>query len=92
METLQIQIEVEDGVAKAYQEAASDFKVGLNQRLSAWLKQHLQKTDAVNDGQEQAINDPWLDFLDHIDEHAVDTGIEDLSLNHDHYLYGVPKR
>lgn len=23
---------------------------------------------------------------------AVETGIEDLSVNHDHYLYGTPKR
>jgi len=23
---------------------------------------------------------------------AVDTGIEDLSIEHDHYLYGIPKR
>lgn len=36
--------------------------------------------------------DPWLEFLDHIDEYAVDTGKSDFSLNHDHYLYGTPKR
>ena len=36
--------------------------------------------------------DPWLEFLDHIDEHAVDTGKPDFSINHDHYLYGAPKR
>ena len=23
---------------------------------------------------------------------AVDTGIEDLAIEHDHYLYGIPKR
>lgn len=34
--------------------------------------------------------DPW-DNLD-IDEIAVDTGIEDFSVNHDHYLYGIPKK
>lgn len=37
-----------------------------------------------------AENDPW-DNLD-IDEIAVDTGIEDFAENHDHYLYGTPKR
>ncbi len=25
------------------------------------------------------------------DQYAVDTGIPDLALNHDHYLYGLPK-
>jgi len=37
-----------------------------------------------------AYDDPW-DSLD-IDEIAVDTGIEDFAENHDHYLYGTPKR
>ena len=35
-------------------------------------------------------DDPW-DSLD-INEIAVDTGIEDFAENHDHYLYGTPKR
>lgn len=35
-------------------------------------------------------DDPW-DNLD-IDKIAVDTGIEDFAENHDHYLYGTPKR
>ncbi|QTA93246.1 hypothetical protein [Desulfonema magnum] len=37
-----------------------------------------------------AHDDPW-DSLD-IEEIAVDTGIEDFAENHDHYLYGTPKR
>lgn len=31
------------------------------------------------------------EFMDFIDECAVDTGIEDLAHQHDHYLYGTPK-
>ena len=27
-----------------------------------------------------------------VDKFAVDTGISDLATQHDHYLYGVPKR
>lgn len=87
METLQIQIEVEDNVARAYQEASTDFKTKFKQRLNAWLTQHLQKPAGKTDAQKAAAGDPWLDFLDNIDKYAVDTGIEDLSLNHDHYLY-----
>ncbi len=37
-----------------------------------------------------AHDDPW-DNLD-IEKIAVDTGIEDFAENHDHYLYGTPKR
>jgi hypothetical protein len=40
--------------------------------------------------EETEYDDPW-DSLD-IDEIAVDTGIEDFAENHDHYLYGTPKR
>jgi len=36
--------------------------------------------------------DPWMEFLDNIDQYAVDTGKPDFSINHDHYLYGAPKR
>jgi len=34
--------------------------------------------------------DTW-DSLD-IDAISVDAGIEDLAENHDHYLYGLPKK
>ncbi len=34
-------------------------------------------------------DDPWLEP---VEDYAVDAGIDDFSLNHDHYLYGVPKR
>ncbi len=34
----------------------------------------------------------WSEFLENIDQHAVETGIKDLAANHDHYLYGTPKR
>ena len=34
----------------------------------------------------------WSDFVNNIDEFAVDIGIEDLAVNHDHYLYGLPKQ
>ena len=35
-------------------------------------------------------DDPW-DNLD-IDGIAVDAGVSDFAENHDHYLYGTPKR
>lgn len=65
------------------------------------LKEKIQKleTDLIkeaNDFQqskkiaEDKEIDPW-DALD-IESIAVDTGRTDGSINHDHYLYGIPKK
>jgi len=35
-------------------------------------------------------NDPWIN--PDIDIPSVDTGREDGSISHDHYIYGTPKR
>lgn len=35
--------------------------------------------------------DDWQAMMTLIRETAVDTGIEDLAIEHDHYLYGKPK-
>lgn len=35
---------------------------------------------------------PESGVLDDLLEFSVDTGIEDLAEQHDHYLYGMPKR
>jgi len=34
----------------------------------------------------------WSDLLTFIEEAAIDTGIEDLASQHDHYIHGTPKR
>jgi predicted DNA-binding antitoxin AbrB/MazE fold protein len=34
----------------------------------------------------------WNGFTQLLAECAIDTGIADLSQQHDHYLYGVPKK
>ena len=86
MTTLQIKVQVEENLAAAYQQASIQLKDQLQQYLYLWLQQHLTKHI------ESKKEDPWIEFLDQIDQYAVDTGISDLSLQHDHYLYGVPKR
>jgi hypothetical protein len=89
MEKLQIdfEIEVDDEVAEKYQQASEDIKNQLKQSLTFWLEKHLQMLK-----DQPKANDPWLEFLDNIDDYAVDTGIEDFSVNHEYYLYGGPKR
>jgi len=36
--------------------------------------------------------DDWDKLIQLIEDCAVDTGIEDLAHQHDHYLYGTPKK
>lgn len=89
MTTLRIELEVnvEDKIAKLYQQVSEEVKVQLNRNLSSWLKNYLGILEA-----ESEVDNNWLEFLDNIDEYSVDTGIEDYSINHEYYLYGGPKR
>ena len=34
----------------------------------------------------------WNDLIQLVEANIVDTGIEDLAHQHDHYLYGTPKK
>ena len=79
-------IEVEERTALAYQKIAQALNPQLISRIKAWLEQQTQSAE------QEKPSDPWLDFLDNIDAHAVETGIEDFSLNHEYYLYGGAKR
>jgi len=55
------------------------------------IEANLQKeADSIQE-EEKMEEDPWIEFLGNIDQYAVETGIEDLAENHDHYLYGTPK-
>ena len=89
METMQIQLEVEmEGkLAEAYRQVSPDTQAQLKQDMALWLKQRLQSME-----QKPPVDDAWLEFLDNLDKHAVDLGIDDFSINHEHYLYGGPKR
>ena len=40
----------------------------------------------------RAEDPSWDAFTQLLKECAIDTGIADLSQQHDHYLYGVPKK
>ena len=55
------------------------------------IEANLKKEAEANQEKEKIEEDPWVEFLENIDQYAVETGIEDLAENHDHYLYGTPK-
>lgn len=84
---IELDINVEETEAAAYQKISKDVRSKLSLVVSRWLKRYLEKLES-----ELQVDKDWLEFLDNIDEYAVDTGIEDLSINHEFYLYGGPKR
>jgi len=89
METVHIELDinVDETEAAVYQKISKDVHSQLSSVVSRWLKKYLEKLEP-----ESNVDKEWLEFLDNIDEYAVDTGIEDLSINHEYYLYGGPKR
>ncbi len=42
--------------------------------------------------EESGVGDAWDELVARIDDIAIDTGISDLAHNHDHYLFGLPKK
>ena len=89
MTTLRIELEVnvEDHIAKLYQKVSEEARAQLGKNLASWLKHYLGVIET-----EPQVDKNWLEFLDNIDQYGVDTGIEDYSINHEYYLYGGPKR
>jgi len=84
---IELDINVEETEAAVYQKISKDVRSQLSLVVSRWLKRYLEKLES-----ESQVDKDWLEFLDNIDKYVVDTGIEDLSINHEYYLYGGPKR
>jgi len=60
--------------------------------LEKALEPYLKKSEPEKKAKTEKDDETWRDFLENIDKYAVETGIKDLAENHDHYLYGTPKR
>ncbi len=72
---------------------AVQLDLELWEKFIAWL-QNGNKTQGSEDiqfdeNQYQAEMDSLNELLE---SHAVETGISDLAVEHNHYLYGIPKR
>jgi hypothetical protein len=64
-------------------------------RLLAALAQQIAAavaTEQVATTEADAATDSWSQILQLADQHGVATGIGDLAHQHDHYLYGTPRR
>jgi hypothetical protein len=49
------------------------------------------RVELLSDESSKVLHSPKDDILFRMGEYAVDTGIPDLGVNIDHYLYGHPK-
>ncbi len=78
---LDLEIELEDRIAEVYYQTSDKVQAKLKQHLETWGKQYLQELVSAN-----LDDDPWLEFLDQIDQYAVDDLPSDFSLNHEHYV------
>ena len=87
METLHIELDinVEKSVIETFGKSDEGLKA-LMRYLEQCVSQYLNSSKIRNQ------EEPWIEFLDNIDQYAVDTGIEDFSINHEYYLYGSTKR
>jgi hypothetical protein len=59
------------------------------QQLLTFVEKELQH---VKEEDTPDIDQTWLEFIENIDQYAVDLGPEDFSINHEYYLYGGTKR
>ena len=84
---IELDINVEETKAELYKKISKDVRSQLSVVVSHWLKSYLEKLE-----KDSQVDKDWLEFLNNIDNYAVDTGIEDLSINHEYYLYGEAKR
>lgn len=79
---MNVTIKIPDNFPKnKIQEAIEEIEKNLTYEVEA-TEQEKSKSNELSD-------DPWAN--PDIDLPSVDTGIEDLSINHDYYLYGIPK-
>jgi hypothetical protein len=60
----------------------------LLQAIQALLALYTTNQPVVQPSQDES----WSDLMAFLDRHAIDTGIDDLAHQHDHYLHNTPKR
>lgn len=81
--SMQVLIDVPDSLPKEIlKQKINEIELALKKEAES-----LQKKQTVL---EKSTMDPW-DALD-IEAIAVDSGSTDGSINHDHYIYGIPKK
>ena len=62
----------------------------ITKRVKAVEEKLRKDAESYTRKKDRSNNDPWTN--PNIEISPVDTGREDGSVNHDHYLYGSPKR
>ena len=82
---MKVTIEIPDNLPQeCLQQKIKEIEASLKEEAKLY-----KTTEDLEDGA-TGSNDPWTN--PEIVLPSVDTKIEDLSINHDHYLYGTPKK
>ncbi len=89
METVIIETEVPESVASALTHLLAGQKAHLRRVVSAAV---VEFTEAAVSATFAAGPDSWDSFLQQSSGIAVEGLPPDLSVNHDHYLHGAPRR
>lgn len=72
---------------------AAQLDIALWEQLVNWLKVNYRKQEVSQKDIALSFYHTEMSTLNELlDIHAINTGIPDLAEEHDHYLYGTPKR
>ncbi len=84
---IHLDIQIEDDLENLYKSHSKEIELHLKQKVNYWIKENLETR------LKKEIDQDWINFLKNIDDYAVDTGIEDLSINHEFYAnHGVRRK
>jgi hypothetical protein len=81
------QVYLPQATYKALVERAEKQGLTMAVQIRAALDEYLQRTQTEEDGPILQPDDPLFSMMG-----IFDSGVNDLAVNHDYYLYGMPKR
>ncbi len=77
---------IENGKVLALEPIDDEFE---GREVQITLVEENGSNRSANEGE---IENGWKQLIDTIERNRISTGIGDLAHQHDHYLYGTPKR
>ena len=81
------QVYLPQATYRALVDRAKQHDLTMAAQIRAALDEYLQRTSEDDEGVILKPDDPFFSMLG-----LFDSGVNDLAVNHDYYLYGMPKR
>lgn len=86
---MQVTIDLPENTAKTYRSLPQEKKKEIAHDLSTMIESKREQIGRISRKNQKH---PMLEFLEYIEKSPALDLPEDASINHDHYLYGTPKR